>query len=121
MPVIPKLCKVGPGIRCGEVFRQFDTDKTRNADRNIRVATEIKVNLKSVGIQEYPHPAGGTDLCSKCVVQCDQSQRIGNYKLFKEPNCDALAAKQCFTLGEGKIFSQVLCKSLGAVNGTRSK
>src|SRR6185295_4447568 len=44
VPVIPELCEVWLGIRRGEVFRQFDADKTPNANGYVGISTKIEIN-----------------------------------------------------------------------------
>ena len=92
VPAVPELCKVGSGVRRRKVFREFDTDQTRNTNGNIRIAAKVEVDLKGERVYNNPHPASGVDLCRKHIVQGKQGQGISDYKFLEQSNCKALAA-----------------------------
>ena len=93
----------------------------RDPDGDIRVAAEVKVDLKGVGIYNDPHPPRCADLGSQCIVQSDDCQRVGNHEFLKEPEEEALPGQEGFVLGQGKVFSQILAEAFRAVDGTGSQ
>ena len=54
MPVSPDLSNTGRLVRAVEINRQPNIEKQRSTYRHIRIAAEIKIQLKGIGIGSYP-------------------------------------------------------------------
>lgn len=118
VPTVPELRDVGLCVWRGEVFGEFDSDETRDANGNVGIAAEVEINLEGVGVEDDPHPTRCADLDCKRVVERHQCQRVGDDEFFEQTNDDPLTCEQRFILREMKFFSQVSREAFGAVNGT---
>ena len=121
MPAIPELGQVGLGIRRGKVLREPDANQAGDTDGDIRVAAEVEIDLKRIGVDDNPHPACAADLSRQRIVQRDQCEGIGDHKLLEQPDEDALPREKRFILRERRILSQILREAFSPIDGTRGK
>src|SRR5260221_2852839 len=54
MPALPERRDIVFEVRAIKVFRQGDTKQSTQTNRDIRIAAEVKINAKSVSVNEYP-------------------------------------------------------------------